>query len=82
MSINGFLIQILLPRSKEEQADVTSRLLFTFLTHKLQEHLNFFFHFLNFSELFQYIFILVSQLGGQEFIKHSFNDILKYAKRC
>ena len=38
---------------KEERAEVISRLLSTFVTHKLQEHLNFFIHFLNFSELFQ-----------------------------
>ena len=48
----------------------------TFVTQKLQEHLNFSIHFLNFSELFQYIFILVSQLC-HEFRKHSFNHILK-----
>ena len=59
MSINGFSIQILLPKSKEEQKEVTSRLLSTFVTHKLQERLNFSIHF---SELFQYIFILNPQL--------------------
>ena len=57
MSINGFPIQILLPKSKEERTEVISRLLSTFVTHKLQEHLNFSIHLLNFSELFQYIFI-------------------------
>ena len=62
MSINGFPIQILLPKSKKERTEVISRLLFTSVTHKLQEHLNFSIHFLNFSDLFQYIFILVSQL--------------------
>ena len=40
MSING-PIQILLHKSKEEQAEVISRLLFTFVTQKLLEHLNF-----------------------------------------
>ena len=55
MSINGFPIQILLPKSKEERTEVISRLLPTFITYKLQEHLNL-------SELFQYIFILVTQL--------------------
>ena len=67
MSINGFPIQILLPKSKEERAEVISRLLstfVTFVTHKLQEHLNFSIHFLNFSELFEYIFILVSKLDA------------------
>ena len=34
MSING-PIQILLHKSKEEQAEVISRLLFTFVTQKL-----------------------------------------------
>ena len=62
MSINGFPIQILLPKSKEERTEVISRLLFTFAIHKLQEHLNFSLHFLNFYEPFQYIFILASQL--------------------
>ena len=61
MSINGFPIQILLPKSKEEWTEVLSRLLSIFVTHKLQENLNFSLYFLNFSELFQYIFILVSQ---------------------
>ena len=62
MLINGIPIQILVPKSKEEQTEVITRLLFTSVTLKLQEHLNFSLHFLNFSELFQYIFILVSQL--------------------
>ena len=62
MLINGFPIQILLPKSNEEQAEVISRLLPTFVTHKLQDHLNFSIHFLNFPELFKYIFMLVSQL--------------------
>ena len=62
MSINSFPIQILLPKSKEGRTEVISRLLFTFVTHKFQEHLNFSIHFVNFSELFQYIFIRVSQL--------------------
>ena len=64
MSINGVPIQILLPKSKEERTEVISRLLSTFVTHKLQEHLNFSIHFLNFSELFEYIFILVSKLDA------------------
>ena len=62
MSVNGFPLPILLSKSKEEWTEVISRLLSTFVTHKLQELLNFSIHFLNFSELFQYIFILVSQL--------------------
>ena len=80
MSINGFPIQILLPKSKEERTKVISRLLSTFVTQKLQEHLNFSIHFLNFSEIFQYIFILVSQLCCHEFRKYSFNHILKVCK--
>ena len=64
MATNGFPIQILLPKSKEERTEVISRLLSTFVTHKLQEHLNFSIHFLNFSELFEYIFILVSKLDA------------------
>ena len=71
MSINGLQIQILLPKSKEDWAEVMSRLLSIFVTHKLQEHLNFSIHFLNFSELFKYIFILVSQLRCHEFRKYS-----------
>ena len=41
MLINGFPIQILLPKSNEERTEVISRLLSTFVTHKLQDHLNF-----------------------------------------
>ena len=62
MSINGVPIQILLPKSKKERTEVISRLLSTFVTHKLQEPLNFSIYILNFSELFKHIFILVSQL--------------------
>ena len=62
MSIDGVPIQILLPKSKKERTEVISRLLSTFVTHKLQEHLNFSIYILNFSELFKHIFILVSQL--------------------
>ena len=80
MSVNGFPLQILLSKSKEEWTEVISRLLSTFVSHKLQEQLNFSLHFLNFSEVFQYIFILVSQLWCHEFIKHSFNHILKIRK--
>ena len=40
MLMNGS-IEILLHKSKEERTGVISRLLFTFVTHKLQEHLNF-----------------------------------------
>ena len=56
MSINGFPIQILLPKSKEERTEVISRLLSTFVTHKLQEHLNFSIHFLNFINTFSHLF--------------------------
>ena len=57
MSITGFQIQILLPKSKEERTEVISRLLSTFVTHKLQEHLNLFsIHFLNFFNTFSYLF--------------------------
>ena len=38
MPINGFPIQILVPKSKDERTKVISRLLSTFVTHKLQEH--------------------------------------------
>ena len=57
-----FPIQILLPKSNEEWTEVISRLLSTFVAHKLQDHLNFSMHFLNFPELFQFIFILASKL--------------------
>ena len=40
MSING-PVQFFLHKSKEERREVISRLLFTFVTHRLQEHLNF-----------------------------------------
>ena len=80
MSINGFPIQILLPKSKEERTEVISRLLSIFVKNKLQEHLTFSIHSLNFSELFQYIFILVSQSRCHKFRKYSFNHILKVCK--
>ena len=48
MSING-TTQILLHKSKEERKEVISRLLFTFVTHKLQKHLSF-------SKTFSYLF--------------------------
>ena len=69
MSINGIPVQILVPKSKEEQTELITRLLLT--THKLQEHLNFSLHFLNFSEVFQYIFILVSLGNMQSVVKKS-----------
>ena len=56
MSINGFPIPILLLESKEERTEVISRLLSTFVTHKLQEHVNFSIHFLNFCNTFSYLF--------------------------
>ena len=55
-------------------------MLSTFVTHKLQEYLNFSIHFLKFSELFRYIFILVSQLWCHDFRKYLFNHILKVCK--
>ena len=48
MSIN-VPIQVLLLKSKLERTEVISRLLFTFVTHKLKEHLNF-------SATFSYMF--------------------------
>ena len=39
----------LLPKSKEELIEVISRLLFIFIAHKLQKHLNF-------SNAFSYLF--------------------------
>ena len=58
MLIKGFAIQILLPKSKEDWTEVISRLLstfVTFVTQKLQEHLNFSIHFLNFFSIFSYL---------------------------
>ena len=80
MDYVNFPVQILLRKSKEERTEVTSRLLATFVTHKLQEHLNFSMSFVSFCELFQYIFILVSQLWCHEFRKYLFNHILKVCK--
>ena len=48
LSING-PIQILLPKSKEKRTEVISSLLFTFVTLKLKEYLNF-------SNTFSYLF--------------------------
>ena len=59
MLIKGFAIQILLSKSKEDWTEVISRLLSTFamfVTQKLQEHLNFSIHFLNFFSIFSYLF--------------------------
>ena len=44
MLIN-YPVQILLHKSKEERTEAISRLLFTFVTHKLEKHLNFSKHF-------------------------------------
>ena len=49
MSINGFPIQILFHKYKEEWSEVISRLLFAFVTHKLKECLDF-------SDTFSYLF--------------------------
>ena len=61
MPING-PIQILLHKSKEERTEVISRLLFTFVTHKLQEHLSFY-------NTFSYLFCNYD--GCHEFRKYS-----------
>ena len=66
LSINDFPIQVLLPKFKEERTEEISRLLSTFVTHKLQEHLNFSIHFWTFSINFNNCFAVV----------------IKYAKRC
>ena len=76
MSINGLPISILLPKSKEERTEVISRL---FVTHKLQEHLNFSIHFLNSSELFQYLFHNYDVTNLENIHSITFR---KYAKRC
>ena len=65
----------------EEWTEVTTRLLSTFVTHKLREHRNLSKRFLNFSEPFEYIFTLpVSQLRCHEFRKYSFNHVLKVCR--
>ena len=69
MSINGFPIQILLPKSKEKRTEVISRLL-SLLLHTNYKNI---WTFLN-------IFILVPQLWCHEFRKYSFNHILKVCK--
>ena len=43
----------LLPKSKEEQTEVISRLLFTLIAHKLEEHFNF-------SNIFSYNYDITS----------------------
>ena len=63
MSING-PIQILLHKSKEERTEVISRLLFTFVTLKLQEYLNF-------SNIFSYLF------HNYDVTSYSLNHILQ-----
>ena len=69
LSKNGFPIQILLPKFKEEQTEVISRLL-SLLLHTNYKNI---WTFLN-------IFILVPQLWCQEFRKYSFDHILKVCK--
>ena len=66
MSING-PIQILLHKSKKERTEVISRLLFTFVRHKLQEYLSF-------SNIFSYLF------HNYDVTSYSLNHILKVCK--
>ena len=62
----------LLPKSKEEWIELISRLLFTFVTHKLQEHLNF-------SNTFSYLFHNYDVTSLENIHSITF---WKYAKRC
>ena len=70
-SING-PIQILLHKSKEERTEAIPRLLFTFVTNKLQKHLNF-------SNTFSYLMhnYDVMSLGNIHSIR-----FWKYEKSC
>ena len=65
-------IQILLHKSKEERTEVISRLLFTFVTHKLREHLNF-------SNTFSYLFHNCDVTSLENINSITF---WKYAKCC
>ena len=80
LSINDFPIQVLLPKFKEERTEEISRLLSTFVTHKLQEHLNLFsIHFLNFFNTFQYLFHNYDVTSLENILSITF---WKCAKRC
>ena len=70
MLIN-YPIQILLYKSKEERTEAISRLLFTFVTHKLREHLNF-------SNKFSYLFHIYDVTSLENINSITFS---KYAKR-
>ena len=62
----------LLPESKEERTEVISRLLFIFVAHKLQKHLNF-------SDTFSYLFHNYDVTSLENIHSITF---WKYAKRC
>ena len=74
MSITGFPIQMLLPKSKEERIEVISRLLFTFVTHKLQEHLNF-------SNTFSHLFHNYDVTSLQNIIQSHFESMQSVVKK-
>ena len=59
----------LLPKSEEEWTEVISRLLFTFIAHKLQQHLNF-----------SNIFLHLSQVEKRSIHSHfeSMQSVIKY----
>ena len=78
MSINGFAIQILLPKSTEEWTEVISRLLSTFVTHKLQEHLNFI-HL--FSIHFHTCFTIMMSRVQKIFIQSQFESMQSVIKK-
>ena len=69
MWITRLSIQIFLYKYKVKQAEVISRLLFTFITLKLQEY------FVQSLTVSKYIFILVSQLWCQDLRKYWSNHI-------
>ena len=69
-----FRFKILIPKSKEERTEVTSRLLFIFVTHKLQEHLNFSLHFLNFFRHFHTCFTVMISRVYTTFIQSHFEN--------
>ena len=82
MSINGFPMKNLLPKSKEEQTEVISRLISTYplLLHtnykNIWTFLHIFWTFLDFFNTFSYL------LHYHEFININLITFYKYAKHC
>ena len=80
--INGFTSDVdkwfynsnLLPKSKEEWTEVISRLLLTFVAHRLQKHLNF-------SNTFSYLFHNYDVTSLENIIQSHFESMQSVVKK-